>query len=256
MKKTLLIFLLTVSFHTIYACICAGTSLDQKFRTNDFIALAKIIEVTPDEKDKEYHNIEIKIINLYKGEQVKKLKIHSFLNSSCAFFTEKNSTWLIFAHKYDGDLVFGRCSGAVQEDKKFDLEKYPTLNVKHTNSLNLKLNVLGWIKRNKITFDNKYGVNVWLPKENLETLRNFNGNESDFAVVEYEITKGLKLGKKRLLKGFNNNKLSAKFLKQLKSSVKISHKTLKNLPEKTKLYGIYYFYPEGPYESMVTTYDL
>ncbi|RZL34248.1 MAG: hypothetical protein EOO96_10445, partial [Pedobacter sp.] len=203
MKKTLLLLLLTANFLSTYACSCVPTSLQDKFRSNDFIALAKITEVTPDDKNKEYHNIEIKIINLYKGEQTTKIKIHSFLNSSCAFFTEKNSTWLIFANKYDGDLVFGRCSGAIQEDKKFDLVKHPPVAVGYKESLGLKLSVLNWLKENKISLKNQYDVRFWIPKENFEILKNFNGNTSDFAVVEYEITKNLKLRKTRLLKGFN-----------------------------------------------------
>ncbi len=252
----LLIFLLTFSFNSIYACSCARTALDEKFRSNDFVALAKIIEVLPDKKDKEYHNIEIQIISLYKGEQVKKLKIHSWLSSSCAFYTEKNSTWLIFAYNYNGELRFGYCSGAVQQDQKFDLVKYPDADVRHKENLDLKLAVLSWIKKSKMSFKNQHELSVWLPKENLEVLRNFNGTKSDFAVVEYEIAEDIKLRKTTLLKGFNNKKLSAMLLSQLKKAVKVNHRTLKELPEKTKVYGIYYFYPEGPYESFVSTYDL
>lgn len=73
----------------------------------EFIATAKILRITPDEENPNLHNIEIEIVDLFKGKNTPNLKIYSALNSSCAFYTPENTSWLIFAIENQTKILIG-----------------------------------------------------------------------------------------------------------------------------------------------------
>lgn len=257
MKKLVVLFLFVIVSIEVFACKCSTPGLTDNFKNSEFVATAKIINIQPDTTNQDYHNIEIEIIDLYKGVAIKKLKIHSILNSSCSFYTEKNSTWLIFASTFNKILSFGFCSGSIQLDRKFDLAEYPNLDVNYKKTNDLKLEVLKWLNQNNITLQNEFDVSVIRDVNCYNTLKGFKGKDKDFAVLEFEINEELKIGNVKLDKKFKNAKLSKEILKCSKGDIKISHKTLKTLPRKTKLYAIYYFYPADPTnKSFVSNYDL
>lgn len=257
MKKIVLLSLFIIASIHVFACSCSPTSLTDNFKSSEFIATAKIINIQPDTTNQDYHNIEIEIIDLYKGIALKKLKILSTLNSSCSFYTEKNSTWLIFASTFNKILSFGFCSGSIQLDRKFDLAEYPNLDENYKQSNDLKLDVLKWLKQKNISLQNEFGVSLTRDINCYDNLKYYKGKNKDFAVLAFEINEDLTIGSVKLDRKFKNAKLSKEILRCSKGDIKISHKTLKTIPRKTKLYEIYYFYPEEDGNgSFISTYDL
>ncbi len=240
-----------------FACKCSNVGLADAFKQREFVAMAKIISITPNKESEQYHDIEVELIDVYKGEKITKLKIYSALHSSCAFYTEVNSTWLIFANKKEGILTFDYCSASLQIDKKFNLIEYPNLDVKYNSTINLKLAVLDWLKRSEISLKDEFTLKVVRATDCYQLLKGFDGKKKDFAVASFEINMDLSVGQIKLVKKFDNKKLSRAFLRCAKGDIKVSHQTLDTLPSKTKLYAIYYFYPkEANEKSFVTHHDL
>ena len=158
MKGLLLSLLMLVSVET-FGCYCGFTPFLETYQRSDFIATAKISKVIQDNKNENYHDIEIEGINVYKGTPLNRLKIESSLNSSCAFLPSENTTWLIFASKdQNGFLSFGSCSGSIQIDRQFDLVEYPNLDIKYKKSVDLKLEALNFLKRSNISTVNKFNL--------------------------------------------------------------------------------------------------
>ena len=257
MKKISLLVLLLIGSIQAFACKCSKVSLADAFKQSEFVATAKILSVTPNKENEQYHDIEVELINVYKGEKITKLKIYSAQRSSCAFYTEENSTWLIFANKKDGILTFGYCSASLQIDRKFNLIEYPNLDVTYKSTIDLKLSVLDWLKRSEISLKDEFTLKVVRATDCYQLLKGFDGKTKDFAVVSFEINMDLSVGQIKLVKKFDNKKLSRAFLRCAKGDIKVSHQTLQTLPNKTTLYAIYYFYPsEANEKSFVTHYDL
>lgn len=77
----ILIFLLPSG---LFACSCASELVVNNFQKSQFVAKAKLIKITPDPANEDYHDAEIQIIELYKGEHLAKIKIASLRNTSCS----------------------------------------------------------------------------------------------------------------------------------------------------------------------------
>lgn len=54
----------------------------------------------------------LEVMKEYRNANKKKIKIIN-RNTSCALFINKSTSWLIYAHKYKGDLHVNRCSGSI-----------------------------------------------------------------------------------------------------------------------------------------------
>ncbi len=257
-KKLALILILFLFSTPLYACSCVTRSLSERIGMSDFIAAAKILDVKLDPKDENYHYIEIQLFNLYKGPNITKLKIYSASMSSCSFFTEKNSKWLIFAeYNKDRDLVFGQCSGAIQLDRKFNVVEYPTLEQRVRESNNLKLGVLKVLKNNNIQHTNEAKLAFSISKDAIDSLKGFSGKNKDFSIYEYTLNENLSVHSIKVLKSFKNGKLSKKHLEVATKTIFITPSKTKTIPQGTKFYLISYFYPEEENnESFISTYDL
>ena len=178
------------------------------------------------------------------------------LNSSCAFYPDKNSTWLIFANTFKDVLSFGFCSGSIQIDKNFDETKYPGLTANYRSGVDLKISALNWIKDNKIDIQNKYQIET-IQSKLVDELKGYKGENKDFAIIEYSLEKDFTLKNVKLIKKFNNSRLSNLLKKVSANDFKAYHKTLKYLPQPTKLFVIYYFYPEeGSSKSFISIWDV
>lgn len=255
-KKLLLCVLMLIAKET-FSCDCVITPLLEKYSSSDFIATIKILKVIKDENNKDYHDIEFELINLYKGASVNKLKIESVLNSSCSFLPSENTTWLIFASKdHKGFLSSGACSGSEQIDREFDLVKYPNLDVKYKKSIDLKLEVLEFIKSNKLADNNKFRL---IPINHglcLDGLKGFSEKDK-FAVYELIVNRNLSIKKIRILKGFTNKDLSKKLTVCLRDNTKITAKNVDVIPEKAKIIVIYFYYStDKGHPSFVSKWDL
>jgi hypothetical protein len=256
MKKLLLCFLLLIAKEA-FSCRCGITPFPEKYQSSEFIATVKILHVIPDAKNEDYHDIDFELINLYKGASVSKLKILSMLNSSCSFLPAENTTWLVFASINDsGFLSFGFCSGSQQLDRKFNLVKYPNLDVRYKRSIDLKLEVLAYLKEHKIAVDNKF--KLLLNDHNIcsEDLKGLN-EKRRFSVYEIEVDQGLSIDNVRVLRKFKNDDLSKRITLCLRKNVKVNFSEVDVIPEKTKIITIYFYYPaDKGNPSFVSTWDL
>ncbi|RYG12391.1 MAG: hypothetical protein EOO07_19130 [Chitinophagaceae bacterium] len=256
--KSILFFLLLCSANWALACRCMTPTLQENIYSKDFIATAKILKINQDSSNQEYHEVEVELIELYKGVKVSKLKIWSAQMTSCSFYTPVGTTWLIFAnYNKDKTLSFHYCSGSVQIDRIFDLAKYPQLDKNYASGINLKLDVLKFFRDKKLMPANKAQLKISYPSECFKKLKGFEGLKRDFAIYECTVNEDMSISSVKEITGFNNKKLSAKFLSCIKSELRNNDSNTKSISKKTKQLLVYYYYPaEKTDKSFVTTFDL
>lgn len=159
------------------ACTCYTEQLLSNASTSDFVAEVEIIDISPDPMDDNYYDIDIQIIDLYKGESIASLKLNSSLRSGCSLYTEKGSKWLVFAKiNKKGDLSFGYCSGSKQIDRKFDLSKYPDLPDGYAKKIKRAREVLSDFRDLKLS---GLSSERFYTSSRRECLRNFSGVSID-----------------------------------------------------------------------------
>lgn len=256
-------WLVSISFFLLplksIGCDCVTTTLINHFQYSEFVATAKIVKIQPNKQNEDYHDIEIEIINLYKGKFITSLQIQSVQRSSCAFYTPAGSTWLIFASRdNNGFLSFGACSGSLQMDRQFDTILYPGLDKKYAASIALKLGALAFLKKYESITSNQYHLNLSLSQSSLDSLKGFNTNNR-LAVYKVKISEKLTVAGIKTLTGFDNREMSVKLLACLRKNLLVQpkDKKLKTIPKATSLILIYYYYPaEAGYPGFITTYDL
>ena len=245
MKTLIVIFSLFIS-NLIFACSCSPLNLNERISTSDFIAKAKIKKIWIDNKDKNSHNIEIEILDLYKGISIKKLKIYSSQMTSCSFFTPQNTTWLIFANKdKDGILKFGYCSGSLNIEKNL-------------NSVQRKINVLKYLKAEKINLNSRNDIAFVI---NSDFLKKFNGltePKNNFALYEVHINKDLSIKSVNPIKEFQSSQINSEIIDILKSKSKVyaKNRELTILEEEKIIIPLFYYPKENNEKSFISPYDL
>ena len=215
---------------------------------SDFIATAKVLKVSEDTVNMRYLNIEIEILELFKGPKIQTLKLYNNSPSSCGLFTPEYTSWLIFASKNkQGVLSFGYCSGSEQLDKKFNPKIYtPEEQVKakahHDEALDFKLEVLRYLRINNINPVNKYNLNTFFISDCLKELKEFVVNNEPFAFYELTVEKDLKVSQIRSIKAFDNEELNLKLRHCIREGITMwKSATEKSIPEPTNvILGIYY----------------
>lgn len=240
-----------------FSCDCVITPLLEKYQRSDFVAKIKILKVKQDDNNKDYHDIDFELINLYKGESINKIKIASVINTSCSFLPSENTTWLIFASiDRNGFLSSGACSGNEQIDQAFDLVMYPNLDIKYKKSIDLKLEVLDYLKSKKNSFDNKFKLTPTNLRPCLDDLKGYEEKNS-FAVYQVIVNRDLSIKKIKVLMRFKNTSLSKKLKVCLRENMKISAQNMKVIPEKAKMTIIYFYYSfDKNNQSFISTWDL
>ncbi|TDQ32182.1 hypothetical protein [Zeaxanthinibacter enoshimensis] len=255
MKNLILAFFILFC-KSVFACDCTITGLLDRFERADFVATAEIKKITPAGND--YHDIEIKISEVFKGSVVSKLKIKSILNSSCAFYTPEKSNWLIFAFRNDEkELVFGSCSGAIQLDRKMNEERYPGLTKKFELSNQRKINVLRFIKENEINIKNDFRLKYTFLNDCLDNGKGFDLEEGAFGIFKIKVNKKLVVQKVTSIKGFQNETLNGIVIQCFREGFELYNNNQVRIPKSSEItVGIYYYGAEGKYRSFVTTHDL
>ncbi|MET6990275.1 hypothetical protein [Sediminicola arcticus] len=255
MKKLPLI-ILSLFCSSAFACECARVGLIDRFERADFVATAEIQKITPAGSD--YHNIEIKVGEVFKGSSVNKLKIESILNSSCSFYTPEKSNWLIFAYKDSKlGLVFGSCSGSIQLDRKVNEEKYPEFNKKTEQSNQKKLSVLRFIKETEIDIKNDFRLNYTFLNNCLDKGKGFALEEGTFGLFKIWVSKELKVKAVTTIKGLGNESLNSIINQCFKDNFELYYKDKSKISKATEItVGIYFYGVEGEHQSFVTIFDL
>jgi hypothetical protein len=216
MKKfssLLLLAILMISAEA-YACVCARAPLTDYFQRAQFVAKAKILKVTQDPSNAEYHDAEIELITVYKGERLTKIKILSQIKTSCYFLPPENTTWLIFASIQDGMLSFGQCSGSLQTDRTF-IPPYDTRGPKnYRKSIELKEEILEYLRDHNIN-PNPHDLTV--SNSALQSIRGYK-NKTNFAVFQIEVNADLSIAGIKVIKKFQNGALNRAILKKMKAN--------------------------------------
>lgn len=235
---SLLVLFLLVCSHSAFACRCVSSTLLEDYSSSDFVAKIKLLKITPDPANEEYHDAKIEVISLYKGTMRNTIKIRTALRTSCAFNPKENTTWIIFARQSKDLLSTNLCSGnlAVYERKE------PNITPKASFGGMFKPvdEILAFFSQNKITKDQYHGVEIRV--SGLEFLRGFKNNNA-FSVFQFDVNPDLSVTKVTQLQKFENRRLNRAVMRLMKKSAKVYDWAQKLGPSATKIYAVVYFYP-------------
>jgi hypothetical protein len=158
----------------------------------------------------------IEIISLYKGEHLSKIKILSSLKSSCSFLPVENSTWIIFAQRWQGMLSFGSCSGSRDIGENFDAVQYPDAAKNYRNSIKLTEGVLSFLGEHRMFNPNP--ADLFAFDTEINALKGYK-NKNSFAVFQVDVDSKRSVTAVKQLEKFQNGKLNKLVLKSLKTKL-------------------------------------
>ena len=257
MKQIFIFFIIIFYSNLAFSCVCGQSKLIDRFQKSEFVAKVKLLKVKNIENDFEYQNAEIEILELYKGEKLKTIKIHAALNSSCSLYVPENSTWLIFAQMYNGVLSFGYCSGSKQIDRNLNSKEYPNAQKNYNESIERKLLVLKNLKKYNIQKSNEFDLKISYSKPCQNDFKSFEVNKEKIAIYEIDVNRDLSIKKVKALREFDNPKLSKEILTCLSENIKVDTKKIKQISKRTKIIIVYYYYPaEDKNQSFISDIDL
>lgn len=253
MRTFFLLFFIGLTNLSI-ACSCMQPTFSEKYFYSDFVARVKIEKVYFNANEDLFYKSDIKILKLFKGNSVNSILI--FGNSdgrrrtSCDIFFPVGTELLVYASVNKlGSYEFDSCSGYVVIDSKYAKPQGRELAVlDFLQSKNIR-------RTEKIRYDTR--VNKALEK--------FRGVRLEQSYALYEVTFASDMSVKsvKTVTGFNadlDQQLSD-ILKNARwgsSIVNTEYNVIRNqVPEDSKyIFGIYYYDPEGGYESFLSNYDL
>ncbi len=236
----LLSFLVLFCCQTASACRCVTRTLVEKVQTSDFVAKVKLLKITPDAVNSEYHDAVIEVLSLYKGTAISSVKIRSALRTSCAFLPKENTTWIIFARQWKDLLSFDACSGSIEENggRYFDLNEQ----------------VLSFFRQHQINSPLPQGMTVELG--GIDRLKGF-GNSNRFAAFQVKLKPDGSLDKITQLQRFSNGALNRAVLKAVKGSLKVHRVDNSPLEGPTTILLVVYYYPkQGRHEIFLSLRDV
>ena len=241
--KIILFFLLILVSQQGLTCSCAADTPLANITRSEFVATVKILNVTPDTQNKHYNDVDIEILDLYKGNKISSLKNYGIEESTCGIYTPKDTTWLIYAYRHiDGYLRYDLCTDSKQLDKKINFYNYPNAEIDHKKPAESNLELLEYLKKENIHLNDEYGLRTHFSNE---CLKDFNGIEVQthrFALYELTIDNLLNIKIIKSLKEFDNENLQENLLSCVNKSVKVykKHEQIQ-IPENTKIIvGLFY----------------
>ncbi len=254
--KQALCLLLTLWSISALGCHCSYPILSENYQESEFVGLVKISKVTPDPDNSTFLNLQIDLLNLYKGKETTTMRVNTAANSSCAFLVPEGSTWLVFAKLgSDGIPGFGACSGS-QELNRFDSIQYPKAASNDKRSIELKLATLDFLKKNNLESFNPNHLTLFSLGGCDENIRGYE-NQRRFAVYELDVNEDLSITKITARQEFDNADLAHHVSECLRKNARINTTRIKGIPTKTKMFVIYYYYPaEGNDPSFVGRFDV
>jgi hypothetical protein len=261
--KQLLIIISFFICNSVAACSCFTTTLIEKVQNSAFIAKIKILKISEYKNDPDNKYAEIEVLELFKGNHIKKIKFSSELNNFCSLSVSENTTWLVFANKGKSEIIeFGYCSGSTELYRKYDKyesEKYPNAENNKRKSDELKISLLQYFKSRNITNPNIHKLEIDVVEEGLikKRLRGYEVKNQRFAVFEFKVEKNLTISKIKTLKAFDNQKLSDSLFFLLKDAKIEPKKGLSTLNKRNRFVFVLYYYPaEENSRSIISKFDL
>ncbi len=249
-KFNILLFtLLVLNSIEAHACSCIYRGVTENFQQSEFVAKAKIIKITPDPKNEIYHDAELELIAVYKGDRLKRIKIASELNSSCAFLPAVNSTWIIFASRWKGVLSFGLCSGGLNFSPTFDPAKTPDGGRHYFKSQALQQQVLEYLSSNKVLNPNPH--NLTAINQRLGTIKGHK-NIDEIAVFKVDLNIDLSISEIRIVKTFENDALMKAVFDSMKKDLILVKPRYKTTANSTQMLVFCYYYEKDDGESYMS----
>lgn len=248
MKKILQITIFLFSIG-VFACDCDEPKITEKFIESEFVANVTILKIYPNQKNEQGYKADIKINELYKGEQLKSIYVYgrsdNGIGSSCDIYIPTNTKLVAYARKNkDGNFGIGMCSGLLY------------LNKTNQNRQKRELDILRTFKENKINRTDKIS---YREKSKLnKNLEQFKAIELDKNFGIYEITFASDLTIKSVteISGFGNP-IDQKLTGIIKQTEWASNDNGINdkVPDNSKLIiGIYYYSEEKGNPSFLSQY--
>jgi hypothetical protein len=242
MNRLLFLYFTLFSIQVL-GCHCSFSTLIENYQRSDFVAVVKILKVTPDPKNGTYHTVEVETLNRYKGAATTLLRINTYAHTSCAFSIPKNTTWLVFASMGDNGVPgFGACSGSQQLHHMVDTGKRLTAVEHYGEPVDLQLEALSYLKEYGLVEVNSYNLNLVDLKLNKSIMFKGFENQNQFAVYELDVNEDLSIGKITSLRSFDNPELAQLFTRYLQKNARINPTTRKGIPTKTKLIVLFQYY--------------
>lgn len=240
------IFLFSIG---VFACDCDEPKITEKFIESEFVANVTILKIYPNQKNEQGYKADIKINELYKGEQLKSIYIYgksdNGIGSSCDIYIPTNTKLVAYARKNkEGNFGIGMCSGLLY------------LNKTNQSRQKRELDILRTFKENKINWTDKIS---YREKSKLhENLEQFKGIELDKNLGIYEIIFASDLTIKSVteISGFENP-IDQKLSEIIKLTEWTSNDNGINdkVPDNSKLIvGIYYYSEEKGDTSFLSQY--
>ncbi|MGY4384174.1 hypothetical protein ACVWYN_001200 [Pedobacter sp. UYP24] len=255
--KLLLFLVIILAANAAYPCVCATGTIKSNFTRSQFVATAKILKLTPDPINKNFHDAEIEVINLYKGERLTKIKILSLMNTSCRFLSTENSIWNIFATSRKGVLSFGSCSGSWEFDNEIDTIQNSKGAKNYAKSMALdqeSIEVVKFLSSYQISNYNPSFLNVY--NDELNSIKGYKSTTT-IAIFNVTINPDLSIAKVESIKKFKNTALNKVVIKSMKKNLKV--KTPEGKPDnklKRLLVFCYYYLSQSTKEGSLGLMNL
>lgn len=255
MKRLLIIALSLLSLQSI-ACRCSPESLVDSYNRSTFIATVKILKVTPNDTNLDCHDLDIKVITLYKGKLANKILANTFQRSSCSFNVTENSTWLIFAELNQNDTpTFSYCSASYQLDKSYNETSYPGLKEARNKRDKMLMETLEFLKTRSDLIINSTGL-ILSPSQKCNlVIDGYQEQKNNVAIFELTIDPKLFIKKVHVFQTFSNRKMAKAVYNCLKKS-SVSPSLQKPLKKQEKLLVFYYLWPSNYDTKSVATQNL
>jgi hypothetical protein len=255
MKLILIIAFSLISLQSI-ACRCSPESLVDSYNRSTFIAMVKILKVTPHNSDQDYHDLDIEIIALYKGKPVTKILANTFQRSSCSFNVTENSTWLIFANSNQNETpTFSYCSASYQLDKSYNETTYPGLREARNKHDKMMMETLEFLKTKPNQKINSSGLMLNPSQKCNLVIEGYQEQNTNVAIFELTINAKLSIKRVHVFQTFSNRKMAMAVYNCLKKS-KVLPSLLKPLNKTEKLLVFYYLWPTNYNTKSVATQNL
>lgn len=221
--KNLSIILFFLSIKAV-SCSCSSTNLNTSFLTSDFVAKIKVIKKYKNVKKDEYYKVDIKILDLYKGNQINSIYIYGNSefpqDSACWIYTDVDDEIIVYASKYENNRTeIRQCSRILILDngKHYKFER----TYRKKERFDDEAKVLKELKSYNIKYSNNgkilFNMNCYLRLLNVDLLNNkISKPKNRFAIYEFTLGSDYNIKKVKTLKGFNKNidKKIRKIIKQ------------------------------------------
>jgi hypothetical protein len=242
MKLFFITVLTLMSIHSV-ACMCPSQPLINSFNGSSFVARVKVLKVIPNASDKDYHDLDIEVVNLYKGKVVNNILAHTFQRSSCRFEVPVNSIWLVFANfNQSGIPTFSYCSSSYQMDRAYDVTEDTEITKGRNRRDAMMMETLEFLKTKQNEEINASGLTL-IPKEScILSIDGYKEQKNNVAIFELTINQALSIKKIEVIQNFSNRKLARAVYTCISNSIAIPG----SKGHKSDLQKMLIFYYLGP----------